>query len=253
MSTTVYEFHPHSMAFPLIDGEKFEELVDDIRKNGQLQDGLLLDSKILDGRNRYLACVKLGIEFKCRDVDPDEEDGIALVIALNLQRRHLSPSQVGMSLAQLLGDCKFAKSSSKLAKETKISKRTLDGARRVAKHGAPALQKAVKEGALKVSTAEALSKLPKPEQQAVIIRGPKAAKAVAAQLQTHARKRMPFAAYTVESRTVTPEPVPVPARNGGDPVSIVRACYEKHKAEWNAMPPAAPMLVVETICKALTT
>jgi hypothetical protein len=54
------KFHPISEAFPLIEGEEFQKLADDIRQNGLQNPIALLDSMILDGRNRYLAAIKAG-------------------------------------------------------------------------------------------------------------------------------------------------------------------------------------------------
>ena len=50
------EFHAVANLFPLMQGAAFEELVADIKKNGQ-REPILCDAegRILDGRNRYRA------------------------------------------------------------------------------------------------------------------------------------------------------------------------------------------------------
>ena len=54
------EFHPISECFPLIEGVEFDELVKDILANGLIHPISVYEGKILDGRNRFLACEKAG-------------------------------------------------------------------------------------------------------------------------------------------------------------------------------------------------
>src|SRR5262249_31341714 len=52
------EPHPLAAPFPLIEGEEFAELVEDLRKNGLLNPVVVYQDKILDGRNRERGCVE---------------------------------------------------------------------------------------------------------------------------------------------------------------------------------------------------
>jgi len=47
----------------VLQGEAFQKLVADIRQNGLLEP-LLVDAqrRIIDGRNRYLACLEAGVQ-----------------------------------------------------------------------------------------------------------------------------------------------------------------------------------------------
>ena len=91
-------FHPLANIFPLIDGAEFDDLVSDIRRHGQRETIKLFDQRILDGRNRYRACLAIGVKPRTEPVDGDP---LAYVISANLRRRHLSESQRGMIAARL--------------------------------------------------------------------------------------------------------------------------------------------------------
>lgn len=87
------KFHPVSEIFPLIEGEEFDRLVEDIRTNG-LRESIWLhpDGSIIDGRNRYRACIKAKIEPKTRTWN-GKGSLVEFVISMNLHRRHLTSSQ----------------------------------------------------------------------------------------------------------------------------------------------------------------
>ena len=57
------EFHPVADLFPLLQSEAFQKLVADIQNNGLLEP-ILVDAerRIIDGRNRYLACLEAGVQ-----------------------------------------------------------------------------------------------------------------------------------------------------------------------------------------------
>ena len=82
--------HPAADAFPMMDQNRFQDLVDDIREHGQHEPITLLDGMILDGRNRYKACLELGINPKTKDFDGDPW---AYVWSLNGERRDLVAEQ----------------------------------------------------------------------------------------------------------------------------------------------------------------
>lgn len=100
--TKTYLFHERSSIFPLIEGEAFEGLVEDIKRFGQLEDGVLFKGKILDGRNRYRACKILNIPFRTKEYS-GKMDPLDYIISQNLHRRHLNiaqRSEIGLLLLE---------------------------------------------------------------------------------------------------------------------------------------------------------
>ena len=85
------EFHQFANIFPLMEGEEFTDLVTDIKNNGLIEPIALHEDKILDGRNRYNACQKAGVEPKFYQWKG--ADALEWVMSKNLKRRHLNPSQ----------------------------------------------------------------------------------------------------------------------------------------------------------------
>ena len=84
------EHHPAADSFPMMTPKRFDDLVADIRAYGQREPITICDGKILDGRNRYKACIQLGIkpQFKMFTGDP-----WAFAWSLNGQRRDLVDEQ----------------------------------------------------------------------------------------------------------------------------------------------------------------
>ena len=94
------QYHKFANLFSLIEGDEFEQLKQDIQKNGQLEPVWLYEGQILDGRNRYRACASLGIEVETREYKGDEP--LSFVLSLNLRRRHLSASQKAILALEVL-------------------------------------------------------------------------------------------------------------------------------------------------------
>lgn len=190
-------FHPLADLFPMIAGAERAELVDDIRANGLRERIVMLDGKILDGRNRYTAAIDAGII--ARDADPESEaslyvthfrrflpqqdgDPLAWVLSKNLHRRHLSESQRAMVARRLAGLRQGARtdlpsidgkleggpSQSEAADLLHTSVPSMERAGVVIDRGAPELVERVEKGEVSVSAAAEVAKLPVTEQLRIL-------------------------------------------------------------------------------------
>ena len=94
------KFHALANLFPLMEGREFDELVADIEAHGCREPIYLLDNQILDGRNRWRACEKLGARPTL--VEYEGDDALAFVVSLNLRRRQLTDGQKAVLALDLL-------------------------------------------------------------------------------------------------------------------------------------------------------
>jgi hypothetical protein len=78
----------------------------DIKANGLQEQIMLYEGKILDGRNRYRACLKAKVpEMLGTAFDPfegNDDDARAYVISKNIRRRHLTPELKRNLITELL-------------------------------------------------------------------------------------------------------------------------------------------------------
>lgn len=86
-----YELHPLCVLFPRMAGAAFDALREDVRANGLRTPIVLHGGMILDGGNRYRACIEAGVmpEF----VQLAGGNLASFVLSANLHRRHMSPGQ----------------------------------------------------------------------------------------------------------------------------------------------------------------
>lgn len=177
-----YEDHPIANAFPLISGDSFAELVSAVRDMGLIEPIVLYEGKILDGRNRYRACIDAEVEPRFEQYTGDDPFGF--VIAMNLARRHLDEAQRAMCAARVANmkqgtrtdlqpnaNLHHVCSRAKAAEQFNVSKRSVATARKIQEKGVPELAQAVDEGKVSLNAASAVSELPKEEQSEVVARG----------------------------------------------------------------------------------
>lgn len=176
-----YEFHPLANIFPLIEGQPFDDLVADVKKNGVREPIWMYQHQILDGRNRYRAAKQAGRDVEIRSYDGD--DAVSFVISLNLHRRHLNESQraavaaklANLSHGQRADHARAANlpvvAQAQAAEMLNVSERTVRAAAKVIHEGDEALVKAVERGDVAVSSAAKVAQLPKEEQREIVEQG----------------------------------------------------------------------------------
>lgn len=176
--------HPLADLFPLVEGEAYRDLVEDVRANGVREPIVMLDGMILDGRHRYLAAREAGVPWPTREFE--EGDPLAYVVSINLKRRHLSTSQRAMIAAKianlavgsnqyvhkvkhdLMTGEEFSPPLAVAARSLSIDRKTAGFGRAVLDRGTPALIAAVEAGAATVSAAAEVAKLPETLQAEVV-------------------------------------------------------------------------------------
>ncbi len=89
--------HPIANIMPMMSVIELDALVLDINANG-LREPIWMFKKngedyIIDGRNRAIACNKIGVIPEYRYYDGNEESLLNFVISLNISRRHLNSGQ----------------------------------------------------------------------------------------------------------------------------------------------------------------
>src|SRR5262249_23359378 len=104
----------------VMEGEDFDDLVADIKANGQHEPIVLYDGMILDGRNRYRACLAAGVAPDFINSDGWIDDPAAFVISANIHRRHLSAEEKRDLIAKLI-TARPEKSNRRIAKEIGVS------------------------------------------------------------------------------------------------------------------------------------
>ncbi len=200
------KFHPAADLFPLLRGEAFQKLVEDIRKNGLLEPILLdAEGRILDGRNRYRACLEAGVEPRFVDWECQGSEA-EFSLSRNLHRRHLNESQRALVAARLaklmeieavkrkgrqreenlanLPGSRRGESREKAAAMVNVSPRLIGHAIKLLRDAGEELIAAVESGGLAVSTAAMLAALPRDEQGRAVAGGAKQAAARARELRS---------------------------------------------------------------------
>ncbi len=185
------EFHEVANLFPLIEGQAFDELVTDIREHGLQQPIWTYQDKIIDGRNRYRACLEANVEPRYQEWDC-KGSLISFAVSMNIRRRHLDSSQRAMIAVRSLplyeaesakrhgGDHKSEEyqdgknsilisgaSVGLAAKDFGTNEKYVQHAKDIMKH-APELEEHIANGTITLPDAKAIANLPKESQSAIV-------------------------------------------------------------------------------------
>ena len=169
--TKTHEFHDLADIFPLLAGDEAKALARDIREHGLHELITLLEGKILDGRNRYNACLDVGVEPRFTLYQGDNP--AAYVVSRNLKRRHLNESQRAMVAKKLAtlehgqrqtGKFAGVTTQAEAASMLNVSERSVRTAAAVIDKAVPEVVTAVDKGDVSVSAAAQFAKQPKEEQ-----------------------------------------------------------------------------------------
>jgi hypothetical protein len=180
MNLTNLEFHELANEFPLISDDETKQLADDIKRNGLIEPIVLLDGKILDGRNRYNASKLAEVALGPEDVEQFEEvyageDPVIYVISKNIRRRHLTVGQRAAVAAELFKrmakDGSAKERAKKAATTAGVAASSVEQAAHLEKT-APEIHKEVKKGkkTLHKGVKEAAKKAVPPDHDKVLER-----------------------------------------------------------------------------------
>ena len=173
-----YQLHPACSAWPEMPPEALHELANDIAANG-LHEPLTLtpDGRLLDGRNRALACEIAGVEPQTVVYDGDPA---LFSLSKNARRRHMSRDQIALVAARLatrgvgnpsftigsnepIGPARQEPSNAEVAAAAGVPETSIKSAKTVLNDGAPEEIEAVKSGKAKLRpTAHAIRARNKP-------------------------------------------------------------------------------------------
>lgn len=170
-----YETHPSADLFPLMSAEERSELAADILENGLRLPVTLCDGKVLDGRNRLMACEQ--VKCPARFEEFTGTSPTTWVLSMNLMRRHLTADQktgIGIGALPLLAQEASArqragtlapagakgKAAAQAAKIVGVSTRSIERGKAI-QDAAPELIPAMVAGTVRLAEAQELSRLPK--------------------------------------------------------------------------------------------
>lgn len=210
------EYHKYANLFPLINGDDYNNLKEDIKKSGQLEPIYLYKDKIIDGRNRYRCCIDLGIEPIFKQYEGEGEKLLSFILSLNLHRRHLSEGQRAIIAAKLANLDPGRPSTSETvtiatvsqsdaANALDVSRASVNRANRILNQGTDGLIGLVESGKLAVLPASEVATLDEQDQNIIIARGEAEILAVAREIRFRNKNDLMFSSN--EEDWLTPDSI----------------------------------------------
>ena len=188
--------HELSQILPEMDTADLQNLVEDIKQNGQHEEIVVLDGRILDGRSRFAACKLAKVEPVTREFGDRKSDGdgpMKFVLSENVHRRHLTDEQRAMIAGELAARSEpgrpkepesegqdngnaTAVKQDEAAKLLNVSPAAVRRAAKIVKKGGAKLREQLKAGKVSLSKAAAAADAPKEKQLKVAHAKPKKVK-----------------------------------------------------------------------------
>ena len=107
---------------------ELKQVAEDIKANGLREPIVLFDRKILDGRNRLLACELAGVEPRYEEFTGTHREAFAFAWSKNFARRHLTSSQAAAALEmRKRREAEFAAEISELKAEATANQKSGKG------------------------------------------------------------------------------------------------------------------------------
>jgi hypothetical protein len=184
MTRKMLDRHPLSALSGDYTPEEFLALQDSIASDGVQEKVQIFEGMILDGWNRYSIAAGLGMDCPTEEFAGTLEEAKAFVLRKHT-RRNWTPSQRAACVAAIRswlpgGRPKSAPpenpapgaefSTEQLAAEARVSPRTMERAKTVARKAVPQVQKAVIDGDVSLKKAEKIAALPKKDQEEALKR-----------------------------------------------------------------------------------
>jgi ParB-like chromosome segregation protein Spo0J len=166
------DVHPLANVIPPMTEAEYEALVKSIEANGLQVPITIHEGKILDGRHRYRAMIKIG-KYKLKDESFRVYEGsnpLQFVLDANVRRRHLNASQLALIGADLVttklgyNQHMVGITNEKAAKMLNVSEANIKKAKDVLEKGAPEVIEAVRKGKKRLGAVNKFLDKPKAEQ-----------------------------------------------------------------------------------------
>lgn len=177
-----FPVHPFADLLPELPDSELGELAADIARHGQREPATLWTDGndvtwLLDGRHRARAAAGAGVELLTTVFHGSEDEARALVMSLNVRRRHLSPSQRALAAGALArrqrggvggqsAGLPDAPTQAEAARTAGVSERLVRDASAIMRTGEDDVIRAVATGEMSVTAAAAAIRATKTDRQA---------------------------------------------------------------------------------------
>ena len=191
---------------PYQSDDEFRDLVRSIRKIGLTDPITMHEGKVLDGWNRYLACLVAGVEPRFEDFKGFDASEFVLA---RMTRRNMNESKRGLWAAKLMRSGRKADGTTYTNAEVRhaadVGETIVTQAVRVIANGVPELQRLIENGDVTVAQAARVCVLSKAEQKAMVKHGADSVKAKAAQIRKGEVAAKPAAVKSPAAKAADPE------------------------------------------------